>query len=49
MLIDILEDKEKRNKVRFITFIIPEFARSYKINKSWVEIYDLLKHELNIN
>ena len=32
-LIDIIEDDELRSKVRFITFIIPEFARAYKMNK----------------
>jgi hypothetical protein len=33
MLIDIIKDDETRNKIRFITFIIPEFARAYKMNK----------------
>ena len=32
-LVDIIEDDEHRNKLRFITFIIPEFARAYKMNK----------------
>jgi hypothetical protein len=26
-------DEEIRNKVKFITFIIPQFARAYKMNK----------------
>ncbi|MDR3267882.1 MAG: DUF3791 domain-containing protein [Tannerella sp.] len=34
-------DRETSNKVRFITFIIPEFARSYKMNKQ--EAYRYLK------
>jgi len=33
MAINILEDKEKRDKLRFVTFIIPEFARTYKMDK----------------
>jgi len=33
MTIDIIKDPERRSKVRFITFIIPEFARSYKMDK----------------
>ena len=33
MMTDIIKDSEKRNKIRFISFIIPEFARSYKMNK----------------
>jgi len=41
MLVNVLEDKEQRNKVRFIAFIIPEFARSYKMNKP--EAYQYLK------
>jgi hypothetical protein len=27
-------DKETKNKIRFITFIIPEFAEAYKVDKS---------------
>ena len=41
MAIDILEDKEKRDKLRFVTFIIPEFARTYKMAKP--EAYRYLK------
>ena len=41
MAIDILKDKEKRDKLRFITFIIPEFARTYKMEKP--EAYKYLK------
>jgi hypothetical protein len=33
MTLDIIKDDEKRSKIRFIAFIIPEFARSYKMNK----------------
>ena len=33
MTTDIIKDSEKRNKIRFISFIIPEFARVYKMNK----------------
>ena len=33
MTTDIIKDCEKRNKIRFISFIIPEFARAYKMNK----------------
>ncbi|MDR2231705.1 MAG: DUF3791 domain-containing protein [Tannerella sp.] len=33
MNIDIIEDDEKRIKIRFISFIIPEFARAFKMNK----------------
>jgi hypothetical protein len=32
MTIDIIKDDEKRNKIRFVYFIIHEFARAYKIN-----------------
>jgi hypothetical protein len=32
-------DKEARNKIRFITFIIPEFARTYKMNKQDAYFY----------
>jgi hypothetical protein len=39
--IKILDDEEKRNKLGFITFIIPEFARSYKMHKP--EAYQYLK------
>ena len=34
-------NKEKQNKVRFVSFIIPEFARAYKMDKQ--EAYRLLK------
>ena len=34
-------NKEKQNKVRFVSFIIPEFARAYKMDKQ--EAYCLLK------
>jgi len=40
-MINILEDGEKRDKLGFATFIIPEFARSYKMNKQ--EAYRYLK------
>ena len=33
MTVDIIKDDEKRNKIRFVSFIIPEFARAYKMNK----------------
>jgi len=39
MTIDIIKDNERRNKIRFITFIIPEFARSYKMNKQAAYLY----------
>ncbi|MDR0834458.1 MAG: DUF3791 domain-containing protein [Candidatus Symbiothrix sp.] len=32
-------DKETRNKIRFVTFIIPEFARTYKMNKQDAYFY----------
>jgi len=32
-------DEETRNKVRFITFIIPQFARAYKMNKQDAYFY----------
>ena len=41
MLINILDDKEKRNKISFISFIIPEFARVFYMNKP--EAYQYLK------
>ena len=41
MLENILENREQLNKLRFITFIIPEFARSYKMDKQ--EAYRYLK------
>ena len=34
-------DRETENKVAFTTFIIPEFARAYKMNKA--EAYQYLK------
>jgi hypothetical protein len=37
----LIPDKELRDKVRFITFIIPEFARAYKMGKP--EAYQYLK------
>jgi len=37
----IVLDNEKRNKVRFVSFIIPEFARTYKMDKQ--EAYRILK------
>jgi len=40
-LTNILEEGEQRSKLRFITFIIPEFARSYKMDKQ--EAYRYLK------
>jgi len=36
-----MEDQGKRHKLKFITFIIPEFARSYKMSKP--EAYRYLK------
>lgn len=39
--IDIIKDEEKRNRIKFFAFIIPEFARSYKMNKQ--EGYRYLK------
>jgi hypothetical protein len=33
MTTHIIKDDEQRNKIRFISFIIPEFARAYKMNK----------------
>jgi len=38
-VVDIIEDKEKCDKIRFISFIIPEFARSYKMNKPDAYLY----------
>jgi len=39
--LDIIKDEEKRNKVKFFAFIIPEFARAYKMNKQ--KAYQYLK------
>ena len=39
--IDILEDREQRNRLRFIAFIIPEFARQFKMNSA--DAYQYLK------
>ncbi len=36
--LDIIQDEEKRNKVKFFAFIIPEFARAYKMNKKSISI-----------
>jgi len=38
-MINILDDCEKRQKLRFATFIIPEFAHSYKMNKQEAYLY----------
>jgi hypothetical protein len=35
----VIPDRELRNKVRFITFIIPEFARAYKMDKQEAYLY----------
>jgi hypothetical protein len=43
----LIPDKELRNKVRFITFIIPEFARAYKMDKP--EAYRYLKKYGGLN
>ncbi|MDR3184144.1 MAG: DUF3791 domain-containing protein [Prevotellaceae bacterium] len=32
-------DEETRNKVKFITFIIPQFARAYKMDKQDAYFY----------
>jgi hypothetical protein len=32
-------DKETSNKVRFVTFIVPQFARAYKMNKQDAYFY----------
>jgi hypothetical protein len=32
-------DRETSNKVRFVTFIIPQFARAYKMNKQDAYFY----------
>ena len=32
-------DEETRNKIKFITFIIPQFARAYKMNKQAAYFY----------
>jgi hypothetical protein len=32
-------DEETRNKVKFITFIIPQFARAYKMHKQNAYFY----------
>jgi hypothetical protein len=34
-------DKETQNKIRFVTYIIPEFARAYKMSRQ--EAYFYLK------
>ena len=41
MLINILDDEEKRNKISFISFIIHEFARSFYMERP--EAYQYLK------
>ena len=42
--------KETRDEISFMTFIIPEFAAAYKMNvQEWVEVYDLLKIEMNFD
>ena len=41
MTTNIITDSEQRSKIRFITFIIPEFARAFKMNKQ--EAYRYLK------
>jgi len=41
IFMNILENIEQRNKLRFVTFIIPEFARSFKMGKP--EAYQYLK------
>ena len=41
MTIDIIKDDERRNKIRFVSFIIPEFARAYKMDKQ--DAYRFLK------
>jgi len=38
----IISDEEKYNRIKFFAFIIPEFARSYKVNKP--DAYRYLKN-----
>ena len=33
MEVDITDDSNHLTKIRFVAFIIPEFARTYKMNK----------------
>lgn len=37
--IDIIQDEEQRNRIKFFAFIIPEFARAYKMNKQEAYLY----------
>ena len=39
--IDILEDREQSNRLGFIAYIIPEFARQFKMNSA--DAYQYLK------
>ena len=36
---NIINDNEQRNKIRFITFIVPLFATAYKMNKQNAYLY----------
>jgi hypothetical protein len=36
---NIIADDERRSKIKFIAFIIPEFARSYKMNGQEAYLY----------
>jgi hypothetical protein len=33
MNINIIKDSEKRNKLRYITYIIPKFKNTYKMSR----------------
>lgn len=37
--LNILPNEETRNKIKFFAFIIPEFARAYKMNKQKAYLY----------
>jgi hypothetical protein len=43
----LIQDTEKRNRVKFFAYIIPEFARSYKMDKQ--EAYQYLKKYGGLN
>jgi len=36
---EIIKDEEQRNRIKFFAFIIPEFARAYKMNKQEAYLY----------
>jgi len=40
-MVTIFLDKEEQNKIRFTSFIIPKFARAYKMDKDYIRSHGM--------